>query len=258
MQKTAIPRPPAPCAVAAALALAALLALAGCAHDTTFGPHAQRGVLDLRAYDPAASGPAHLDGQWEFHWGRLLEPQDFAPGAGAPEPTGYFAMPGTWKGLVVYGEKLGGTGLATFRLRVRLWPDARRLTLRLYDIPVAYRLWADGAPVAHSGTLGTDAATERPGRSLVLAEVEPRGDEMELVLQVSNHYFRAGACPTASRSPRPAPWKPPATGNGPYPSSSPAASSSPQCTTWPCSDWPKRYPRPCISASTACSPSATA
>lgn len=195
MQKTAIPRPPAPCAVAAALALAALLALAGCAHDTTFGPHAQRGVLDLRAYDPAASGPAHLDGQWEFHWGRLLEPQDFAPGAGAPEPTGYFAMPGTWKGLVVNGEKLGGTGLATFRLRVRLWPDARRLTLRLYDIPVAYRLWADGAPVAHSGTLGTDAATERPGRSLVLAEVEPRGDEMELVLQVSNHYFRAGGVP---------------------------------------------------------------
>lgn len=181
-------------AVAAALALAALLALAGCAREAQPGPRAQRGLMDLRAHDPAASGPAHLDGQWEFHWNRLLEPRDLAPGA-APEPTGYFTMPGTWKGLVVDGEKLGGTGQATLRLRVRLWPDARRLTLRLYDIPVAYRLWADGVLVAHSGTLGADTATERPGRSLVLAEVEPRGDEMELVLQVSNHHFRAGGVP---------------------------------------------------------------
>lgn len=81
-------------AVAAALALAALLALAGCAREAQPGPRAQRGLMDLRAHDPAASGPAHLDGQWEFHWNRLLEPRDLAPGA-APEPTGYFTMPGT-------------------------------------------------------------------------------------------------------------------------------------------------------------------
>jgi signal transduction histidine kinase len=174
------------------MAVAALLVLPGCLWETHPAPRAEHGVLDLRTYAPDVAGPAALDGQWEFYWDRFLTPEDFAVEANAPEPTGYLAFPDSWKGFPVDGKALGGTGQATFRLRLKLWPDARRLTLRLFDIPMAYKLWADGRLVAHSGTVGTDTNTEIPHRSLILAEIKPTGSHMELVLQVSNHHFRAG------------------------------------------------------------------
>ena len=177
------------------LALALLLNLTACLDKTPPAPLAERGVMDLRTYDPIETGPAALDGQWEFYWNRLLTPDDFETGTDSPEPTGLFAFPGTWKGFRVNGEKLDGTGQATFRLRLMLWPDADKLTIRLFDIPMAYKLWADGRLVAENGTVGTDADTEIPLRSLVLAETASAGREMELILQVSNHHFRAGGVP---------------------------------------------------------------
>lgn len=180
---------------AAFLAMAALLVLAGCVFTSHATPQAKNGVLNLQTYDPAVSGPASLDGQWEFYWDRLLSPEDFAPKGEAPEAAHYIAFPGTWKGLRLDGETLSGTGHATFRLRLKLWPDAKRLVLRLFDIPMAYKLWADGKLVAQSGTVGTNADTEIPRRSLALVEIEPTGNDMELVLQVSNHHFREGGVP---------------------------------------------------------------
>lgn len=174
--------------------LAALLLLTGC-RTATDGPHAQNGALDLRGYDPATMGPAHLNGAWEFYWNRLLTPRDFATNATAPAPSGFLSLPGGWKGTRVDGETLGGTGQATLRLRLRLWPGAEKLTLRLFDIPMAYRLWANGKLVAGSGVVGADAATEIPLRSLVLAHIAPEGKDLELVLQISNHHFRSGGVP---------------------------------------------------------------
>jgi len=177
------------------LAMTGLLVLAWHLFPSHPTPQARNGTLDLRSYDPTANGPAPLDGQWEFHWDRLLTPDDFAPAGETTDTPRYLSFPGTWKGYRLDGEKLGGTGQATFRLRLRLWPDARRVELRLFDITSAYRLWADGKLVAQSGTIGSNAETEVPRMSLVLAEIEPTADVVELVLQVSNHHFRAGGVP---------------------------------------------------------------
>lgn len=158
------------------------------------GLQAEDGVLDLRDFDPETMGPARLDGAWEFYWDRLLTPQDLAANP-APSPSGLLSLPGTWRGMPVDGERLGGTGQATLRLRLRLWPEANTLTLRLFDIPMAYRLWANGQLVAMNGVVGTDADSETPLRSLVLATITPEGENLELVLQISNHHFRAGGVP---------------------------------------------------------------
>ncbi|WP_419786337.1 sensor histidine kinase [Pseudodesulfovibrio sp.] len=174
------------------LAMAGLLVLVWHLFPSRPTPQARNGILDLRSYDPTANGPAPLDGQWEFHWDRLLTPDDFAPEGEASDTPRYLTFPGTWKGYPLDGEKLRGTGQATFRLRLKLWPDARRVELRLFDITMAYKLWADGKLVAQSGTIGLNAEKEVPRTSLVLAEVEPTDDAVELVLQVSNHHFREG------------------------------------------------------------------
>lgn len=195
---------PAPRFVAALLLAAAFLLLPCGRAAATDGPRAENGVLDLRRFDPATMGPARLDGAWEFYWNRLLTPQDFAEGT-APSPSGLLSLPGTWKGMRVNDAELGGTGQATLRLRLRLWPEARELTLRLFDIPMAYRLWANGQFVTGSGTVGTDADSETPLRSLVLASITPKGENLELVLQISNHHFRAGGVPEGLRLAPPGP-----------------------------------------------------
>jgi signal transduction histidine kinase len=176
------------------LLIAVFLLLPYCQARAADGLRAENGVLDLRSFDPAAMGPARLDGAWEFYWNRLLTPQDFAEST-APSPSGLISLPGTWEGMPVNGEKLGGTGQATLRLRLRLWPEANTLTLQLFDIPMAYRLWANGQLVATNGVVGTDADSETPLRSLVLASITPKEGNLELVLQISNHHFRAGGVP---------------------------------------------------------------
>ncbi|WP_174410698.1 sensor histidine kinase [Desulfovibrio psychrotolerans] len=188
----------------AVLLLAAAFLLLPSDRAAADGLRADNGVLDLRGFDPATMGPARLDGAWEFYWNRLLTPQDFAAST-APSPSGLISLPGTWRGMLVNGETLGGTGQATLRLRLRLWPEADTLTLRLFDIPMAYRLWANGQLVAGSGIVGTDADSETPLRSLVLARIAPEGEDLELVLQISNHHFRAGGVPEGLRLALPGP-----------------------------------------------------
>jgi signal transduction histidine kinase len=177
---------------AAFLAMATLLVVVSYMVPAHATPRAKGGVLNLQGYNPAANGPAPLDGEWEFYWDRLLSPDYFAHNGEAPDTAHYLTFPGSWKGFPLNGKKLDGTGQATFRLRLKLWPGARRVMLRLFDIAMAYTLWADGKIVAQSGAVGTSAETESPRPSLILAEIEPAGNDLELVLQVSNHHFRAG------------------------------------------------------------------
>ncbi len=172
---------------------ALLLVLAGCpevGQETT--PLAVQGEFDLRNSPLDKGEVVALDGEWEFYWDRLLTPADFRPGRSSPEPAGYFSLPGAWRGYRLGEKRLGGTGQATFRLRLLTDRDSGRLILRLFDIHEAYRLWANGRLVAQSGVPGRSAETEQPARSLVLAEVQLNGGPIELVLQVSNHHFRRG------------------------------------------------------------------
>jgi signal transduction histidine kinase len=176
----------------AALALALLLPCLGCVRKGQQPPVATHGLLDLSAWDAGRDGPVKLDGQWEFYWGRLLGPEDFKAGGASPEMTGYLAFPGTWRGFALGGLPLDGTGQATFRLRVLPGPGLEKLALRLFNIPAAYRLWANEKLLATSGVVGNSAETETAHRSLVLAELATDGAPLELVLQISNHNFRRG------------------------------------------------------------------
>lgn len=175
------------------LAAGALLMLGGCelTRDKS-SQHAVQGVFDMRGLSLSAGEFIKLDGEWEFYWNQLLTPDDFIFGNSKPEMTGYFPMYRAWTGFKLDGKRLGGTGQATFRLR--LLPDRTdgRICLRLFDIHEAYRLWADGKLIAQSGVPGRSADTEIPERSLKLAEIEFKGRPVELVLQVSNHHFRVG------------------------------------------------------------------
>lgn len=184
----------------------AVLALSGCVlglHES--GPRAKDGVFDLRGSELAEGRVVALDGEWEFYWNRLLTPDDFHGSGKSPEISGFFSLPGAWRGHRLGDKKLGSTGQATYRLRLLTDGSSGRLTLRLFDIHEAYRLWADGKLIAQSGVPGRSAATERPARTLKLVEIPLGGHPVELILQVSNYHFRMGGVTEPMLVARPGP-----------------------------------------------------
>jgi signal transduction histidine kinase len=147
--------------------------------------------MDLGGYDPVKNGPVRLDGEWEFYWNRLLSPEDFH-GAHLPTVSGFLALPTAWNGVNLKGKKLGGTGFATFRLRILPGPGKQELALHFVDLNSAYRLWANGTLLAEGGVVGRSAAEEITNQTILLPRLSLGGQQVELVLQVSNHHYREG------------------------------------------------------------------
>ncbi len=146
---------------------------------------AENGLLRLAAHE--LDGELSLEGPWAVFPHALLSPADFAV-PNPPRPEGFLRFPGAWKGAA----GLSNRDQATFRLRLIPPPGERRMTLRLVDVHIAYRLWADGTLIAQSGVPGRSEKTETAHRSLVLAPLVLRGSPVDLTLQISNHHFRRG------------------------------------------------------------------
>ena len=154
-------------------------------------PAVEQGQLDLSHWRLNRDGPVKLDGQWEFYWNQLLAPEDFKA-ANPPQLTGYQYFPGSWKGFVLNGQTLPGTGRATFRLRIIPGQSIADAALKLYNIPAAYKLWANGMLLAASGETGADADTELAHRTHKIVPFPDGSSDIELVLQISNYHFRRG------------------------------------------------------------------
>lgn len=159
------------------------------------------GTIDLRRWSFSEQGPVRLDGNWEFFWQTLLEPQ-----AIAPAPTGSFKLPGAWNGYRVGGKSLGGDGYATFRLTLRVpEPHGGTYALKLPGMYSAYRLYVNDTLVAHNGVVATRKAAAHPeSRPQVvslpapLLNASPRDPagalQLTLLLQITNfHYYQGGS-----------------------------------------------------------------
>ena len=155
-------------------------------------PSASSGVLDLGGWQVGRDGPIPLAGQWEFYWGTLLSPDDFRFGK-KPQRTGWFSMPAVWNGVSVDGRKLGGSGFATFRLRLRIDPRQGRQALLIPYAFTAYTLWIDGRPAVTVGRVGKRADAMLPAYRTTVAFIDPKADgEVDLILQISNFMHAKG------------------------------------------------------------------
>nr|WP_321513842.1 7TM diverse intracellular signaling domain-containing protein [uncultured Pseudodesulfovibrio sp.] len=166
--------------------------IVGCRGSENAVPVAERGVLDLSGWNPALDNPIALDGQWEFYWDRLLTPEDFVDGGNVRFKSGYLTFPGYWTNHDLEGHPLHGAGQATFRLRVLMPLGNHDLTVRFVSVRAAYQVWANGEPVASSGVVGRSDETETPDRSIFLSRIASDGTPVELVMQISNHFFPGG------------------------------------------------------------------
>ncbi len=148
-------------------------------------PPAVGGVLDLREWDFAASGPVELRTDWLFHGGALLSSAE----AAATEAWTVRSVPDLWKGTVA-GDR-GGRGAGTYRLTVLLPPALDRPALRYMTASTAMEIEANGEPIARSGRPSLRSADARSAYGPDVVPL-PRSARQDFVVRVSNYVYRGG------------------------------------------------------------------
>jgi len=149
-----------------------------------------------------AQEPISLAGQWQFYWGQLLWPADFADASSTLPNGGTIAVPSSWAKQVLGpnvndGQPLPSFGVATYRTQVVLPPEkvGTYTVLVLENIGSAYRIWVNGVPVGGLGMVAvgapaTDNHSETPQIRLNLINITPQTGHLDIVVQVSNYSFR--------------------------------------------------------------------
>lgn len=132
-----------------------------------------------------------LEGPWEFYWDRLLFPADFKDGK-SPVPDAVIEEMRPWNGLVVNGKELGARGMATYRLRVSLDPNAGPAAIWFRHQFSAVRVIINGELKGGAGTIGATAGETVAARKDTLLMFQPQPVN-ELIFHVANQdWFQGG------------------------------------------------------------------
>ncbi|PQP84174.1 hypothetical protein C0Q44_06150 [Paenibacillus sp. PCH8] len=151
-------------------------------------PQASRGKLTITSQEQILGEGSRLDGEWEFYWNQLLEPDDFAAGrAGQAE---YLTVPSSWDKSEAGGERRPSKGYATYHLRVQLPQSDTELGLITKGITTAHRIWINGKLVSESGVVGRSESEANPYMVPSLLRLEAGLKEADIVIQVSNYTQR--------------------------------------------------------------------
>ncbi|UCH21459.1 MAG: hypothetical protein JSU83_23675, partial [Deltaproteobacteria bacterium] len=154
-------------------------------------PQAVKGILDLSDWDFYKDGPVNLNGEYEFYWEQLLKPSDFS-GAALPRKTGFIKVPGFWKGYTVEGQKLPGTGFATYRLTLLLKDLKQSLALKFLELATASKVYANGKKICSVGVPGKNRETTIPRHRPQVVDLKTESNQVEILFLVSNFHHRRG------------------------------------------------------------------
>ncbi len=155
-------------------------------------PKAVKGILDLRGWDFQRDGSLRLDGEWEFFWNELLDPNS-PPVRSSKNEKHYISLPDHWNGYELENKELPNIGYASFGLVILADSLPEVSAFKLREFFSTYRLYANSILVTSVGEVGTTKQSSIPSNLPQVAKIETKGNRLELILQVSNfHYHRGG------------------------------------------------------------------
>ena len=155
----------------------------------TDGVIAQKGVLDLRSVNLDTFPPLKLDGEWEFYWNKLLEPDDFHPQVYVADA--YAVVPNYWSKVYINGKNIADTGYATYRLLILTNEPGKVLRLYFFSANSAMRVWWNGEEIGKSGNPAPKNMGYKAGIKPIIADVRA-GYRNELIVQIANFSHREG------------------------------------------------------------------
>ncbi|NJO02638.1 MAG: SpoIIE family protein phosphatase, partial [Bacteroidia bacterium] len=144
------------------------------------------GRLDLSHWDFQQMPSLTLDGEWEFHWRRLIRPQNFA--MNQVDEVGYTQVPSSWTVMKdSEGKSYPMYSYATYRLIIHLPKKHPQLGLFIPKIWSAAKVWVNGKMVHQSGQVTNryDAFYENSILEKLVA-VHSTARSLDIVVQVAN------------------------------------------------------------------------
>jgi len=153
-------------------------------------PVPQKGILDLRECTLDENFIFDLDGEWLFHWEKLLTPDNID----LQHSTGiHVTVPSYWKSYEIDGSSLSGSGYGTYSLKVLLPENYNSpfcVDIPLFD--VAYKFYLNNRMIGKNGEVGTSREEEIPWYEPSTFCYIPDSDTLQILIQVSNFHHRRG------------------------------------------------------------------
>ncbi len=149
---------------------------------------AVKGTVDMEDLTVRSRGVLPLNGEWEYYWGQLLEPEDFNNGVGAPS---YMMVPGSWR-KDIYGRKYPEYGCATYRLTLTNVHPGVIYGLKKQSIRIASKIYINGSPLIQSGVVSDSVVGEDMGNTPGAAYFQTDSEKIEIIIQVSSHKIFGG------------------------------------------------------------------
>jgi len=167
-----------------------IISLNFCSQTPKNLPSPAKGTLDLQNWE-FESKPGSLnqdkllklDGEWEFYWMNLIDPQDFYmidPCTLSQEKCRliaenkrYLKIPSLWNDVILdpinsestNSEKLilSNTGYGTYRLKIFNVKE-KILSIYLFYINTSYKLFINGQLIEETGKVGTQKSESTPSQ----------------------------------------------------------------------------------------------
>jgi signal transduction histidine kinase len=153
-------------------------------------PVPKNGILDLRETVLDDHTIFNLNGEWIFHWEKLLTPGNYEQYERSGIPV---TVPSYWNSYEIDGKSLPGSGYGTYSLKILLPKDFQSVIC--FDIPVfdvAFKFYLNDRMVSQNGEVGTSREEEKPWYEPESFCFMEDSDTLQLLVQVSNFHHRRG------------------------------------------------------------------
>ncbi|GEM_PF-2846313 len=134
-----------------------------------------------------------LDGEWEFVWNQLLTPEAFEKMD--EQDIAYVQVPQMWnhyESVEFSSKKTVGMGYGTFRLKISNLEPGKTYGLKLKNVGTSGKVFIDGEQVIEMGRVATVKSEAITDYRVRYISYIPTTQQMELVVQVSNHNYARG------------------------------------------------------------------
>lgn len=152
--------------------------------------YSEKGILDLRNWQPEQNGILSLCGEWNFYWNRFVSYPEYTAGYIVPDIAAN--VPDVWNNYSMKGENLPGFGYATYVLKVVNVPKGMPISLRLPSFSTAYKCYINDRLVSSNGRVGTTAQESEPEYMPQVVEFTPESESFIILFHVSNFTYARG------------------------------------------------------------------
>ncbi len=155
-------------------------------------PVIEDGFLDISSWNFEKDGPIDLNGQWEFYWEKLLEPEDFE--STDPVKAEYINVPGGWARQT--GKSYPELGYATYRLRIKVPDKNTDYNFIFMSIFASAKLWVNGSFCFEKGKVASTKEQSSP--EFITEYYSPinynkNSDTLEIIIQVADFSYGGSA-----------------------------------------------------------------